>query len=95
MKAGLHSIPLSAGVAVRLRERGGQWGWPLLTVENEANGDSKSTNERVLPWLVNGALSADTKVFLSYLGCSSRSSKKNFFHPTLFQFICSAGSPVS
>jgi hypothetical protein len=37
-------------------------GWPLLTVETEVNGDSKSTNERgpslgwfvgfVLPWLL-------------------------------------------
>ncbi len=27
-------------------------GWPLLTVETEVNGDSKSTNERGLPWLV-------------------------------------------
>jgi hypothetical protein len=26
-------------------------GWPLLTVENEANGDSKSTNDRG-PFLV-------------------------------------------
>ncbi|MFN9908250.1 MAG: hypothetical protein ACK56F_19330 [bacterium] len=23
-----------------------EWGWPLLTVETEVNGDSKSTNER-------------------------------------------------
>jgi hypothetical protein len=27
-------------------------GWPMLTVETEVNGDSKSTNERVLGWFV-------------------------------------------
>ncbi len=31
-------------------------GWPLLTVETEMNGDSKSTMKGDLPWLVVGSL---------------------------------------
>jgi hypothetical protein len=88
MKAGLRSIPLPAGV-VRLREREG---WPLLTVETEANGDSKSTNER--GWLI-GLFVPIQEIFFC-LSCSSRSSTKYCFpHRTLFQLICRAGSPVS
>jgi hypothetical protein len=35
-------------------------GWPLLTVETEVNGDSKSTNEKgVPPWLVRCAGTID------------------------------------
>jgi hypothetical protein len=34
--------------------------WPLLTVETEVNGDSKSTNERGYPWLVRWARRAGT-----------------------------------
>ncbi len=57
---------------------GGIWiretreGWPLLTVETEANGDSKSTNVRVHPWLVHWALRADTLDFLYCLSCSGQ-----------------------
>jgi hypothetical protein len=64
-------------------------GWPLLPVETEANGDTKSTNERG-PSLV-GLLGSSCryKIYLSCLGCSSRPSKKYFFHHrTLFIFIC-------
>ncbi len=35
---------LTRSVRVQLRET--REGWPLLTVETEVNGDSKSTNER-------------------------------------------------
>jgi hypothetical protein len=54
---------------------------PLLTVETEANGDSKSTNER--------GPSCRYKRFLSCLGCFSRPSTTPFFsHCTLFRLIC-------
>ncbi len=55
------------------------WIWPLLTVETEANGDSRSTNERC-PFLV-GSLGSSCryKRFSSCLGCSSRPSTKYFF----------------
>jgi hypothetical protein len=39
-------------------------GWPLLTVETEVNGDSKSTNEKRVPsWLVLWACRAGTRDF--------------------------------
>ncbi len=38
-------------------------GWPLLTVETEANGDSKSTNERGPSLVVRLSLHAGTKGF--------------------------------
>ncbi len=41
MKAGLHSIFPSCWCCQIQNE-----GWPQLNVETEANGDSKSTNER-------------------------------------------------
>jgi hypothetical protein len=81
-------------------------GWPLVTVEIEANGDSKSTNDRG-PSLV-GSLDSSCwyNRFLSGLGCSSQPSTKHYFpHHTLFHFISthcpatwagwSAESPVS
>jgi hypothetical protein len=40
-------------------------GWPLLTVETEVNGDSKSTKEGVLPWLVRWACPVGTRDFWS------------------------------
>jgi hypothetical protein len=40
-------------------------GWPLLTVETEANGDSTSTYERVLSWLVHWASYFLPKKYLS------------------------------
>jgi hypothetical protein len=51
-------------------------GWPLLTVETELNGDSKSTNERmkgVLSWFLVG------HVVPVQLGSSGRPSTKYFF----------------
>jgi hypothetical protein len=36
-------------------------GWPLLTVDTEVNGDSKSTHEGVLPWLDCWACRAGTR----------------------------------
>ncbi len=40
-------------------------GWPLLNVETEVNGDSKSTNKGVLPWLVRWACRASTRYICS------------------------------
>ncbi len=45
-----------------------------MTVETEVNGDSKSTNERGLPWS-----SCQYKRFLACLGFSSRPRKIIFF----------------
>jgi hypothetical protein len=81
-------------------------GWPLLTVETEVNGDSKSTNERGPSLVGSLGLSCRYKRFLFCLDCSSRPSTKYFFPQcTLFQCICPhrpvswvdsrAGSPVS
>jgi hypothetical protein len=50
-------------------------GWPLLIVETEANGDSRSTNERGLSL----GLSCKYKHLLSCLGYSGRPSTKYFF----------------
>ncbi len=54
-------------------------GWPLLTVETEANGDLWSKNERS-PSLV-GSLGSLYRYwrFLSCLGCYSQPSTKYFF----------------
>ncbi len=60
-------------------------GWPLPTVETETevNRDSRSKNERVLPWLVLGSL-CQYKQFLPCLGCCSQPSTKYIFpHSTL------------
>jgi hypothetical protein len=72
-------------------------GLPLLTVETEANGDSKSTNERGPSLVSLLGLSRRYKRFLFCLGCSSRPSTTYFFpYRTLFKFSCPhrpAGSP--
>ncbi len=39
-------------------------GWPLLTVETEVNGDSKSTNERALLWLFFGLIMPVQEAFI-------------------------------
>ncbi len=81
-------------------------GWPLLTVETEVNGDSKSKNESGPFFVGSLGSSCRYKRFLSCLGCSSQLSTKYFFpHRTLFQFMCPhrqalwagsrAGPPVS
>ncbi len=54
-------------------------GWPLLTVETEVNGESKSTNERGPSWAGSSAFSCRYKRLLSCLGCSSRASTRYFF----------------
>jgi hypothetical protein len=67
-------------------------GWPMLTIETEANGDSRSTitYERCYFLFDSLGLSCLYGRFWSCLGCSSRSSTKYFFpHRTLFHFICS------
>jgi hypothetical protein len=38
-------------------------GWSLLIVETEVNGNSKSTNKEVLPWLVRWARHTGTRDF--------------------------------
>jgi hypothetical protein len=43
--SGSVSTTLSLGITRETRVE-----WPLLSVETEVNGDSKSTYERVLPW---------------------------------------------
>ncbi len=45
-------------------------GWPLLTVETEVNGDSKSANEKDLPWLVHWACREGMRDFCSALAAS-------------------------
>ncbi len=66
-------------------ERGG----PLLTVETEVNGDSKSTYERSPSLVGSLGLSYRYKRFLLCLGCSSQLRRKYFFpHSILFQFLC-------
>jgi hypothetical protein len=42
-------------------------GWPLLTVENEVNGDSRVQMKGVIPMLVPWACSAGTRDFCSAL----------------------------
>jgi hypothetical protein len=56
-------------------------GWPLLTVETEVNGDSQSTNERGIPWLVGWACRTLFRFFCPHRPASWAVSR--------------AGSPVS
>ncbi len=64
-------------------------GWPMLTVETEVNGDSKSTKKKVLPWTVRWVCCAGTRDFCPALACSGQPSTNNFFpRCTLFQFMC-------
>jgi hypothetical protein len=61
-------------------------GWPLLTVETEVNGDSKSTIE-MDPFLVDSlGLSCQYKRFLFCIGCSIRPSTKYMYFPTVHYF---------
>ncbi len=48
-------------VKINNSRRAAREGWPLLTLETEPNGDSKSTNERSPPWLVRWACRARTR----------------------------------
>ncbi len=76
------------------RPRESREGWPLLTVETEVNGESKSTNERG-PSLV-GLVVPMQEIWFS-LGCSSRPSTKYIFphHRTTSWAGSRAGSPLS
>jgi hypothetical protein len=60
--------------------------WPLLTVEAEVNGDSKSTNERGLSLVGSIGLSCWYKRFLFCLGCPSRPGTKYFFFLAVHYF---------
>jgi hypothetical protein len=51
-------------------------GWPLLAIETEMNGDSKSTNERAPSLVSSFDLSCRYKGFLFSLGCSNWPSSK-------------------
>ncbi len=56
-------------------------GWPLLTVEIEVNGDSKSTHAKGPSMMGSSGLLCGYKRFLSCLTCSSRTSSKKIFSP--------------
>jgi hypothetical protein len=77
---------------VKLVSRETREGWPLLTAQTKANGDSWSTHERG-PTLA-GSLGWS---LLSCLGCFGQPSTKYYLpHRTLFHRAGSrAGSPVS
>jgi hypothetical protein len=64
-------------------------GWPpLLTVETEANGDSRSTFEGGPSLVASLSSSLQYKRFLSCLGCPSRPSTRHLFtYRSLFHFI--------
>jgi hypothetical protein len=67
-------------VVARTRET--REGWPLLNVETEATGDSKSTNERGSSLVGSSGSSCRYKRFCPALGCSSWPRQKIFFpHP--------------
>jgi hypothetical protein len=80
--------------------------WPLLTIEAEVNGDSRSTYERGPSLIGSWAFSAGTGDFCPALAALVGPGSKHFFpHNTQFQFFCPhcpaswtgshAGSPVS
>jgi hypothetical protein len=57
-------------------------GWPLLTVETEVNGDSKSSNDRcpsLVSLISSLGLSCKYERFLFCLGCPSRPCTKYLF----------------
>jgi hypothetical protein len=55
-------------------------GWPLLTVETEANGDSKRVQMKgVLPWLARWDLHAGTWDFCPALAALVRPVQNIFF----------------
>ncbi len=81
-------------------------GWPLPTVETEANGDSKRTNEKGPSLIDSLGLSCRCKRFCSALAALVGPEQNiRFPHRTLCQFLCPhrpeswagsrAGSPVS
>ncbi len=60
-------------------------GWPL-TVDNEENGDSWSTHERVLPWFVYWIHRAGTIEFCPALAALVSPVKNIIFLTALFYF---------
>ncbi len=65
-------------------------GWPLMTVETEANGDSWKYiwKRSFFGWFVGFFVPVQYCRFLSCLGCSSKPSTKYYFtHCTLFLFF--------
>ncbi len=85
----IYTNPISS-LCLPKRDYSREW-LSLLTVETEANGDSKSTNEKGPCLVCSLFLSYRFKRFLFCLGCSSRLSTK-YFSPqctcTPFQFLC-------
>jgi hypothetical protein len=75
-------------VAVRGAESETSEGWPLLIVEAEANGGSRSTLERGPSFVSLTSSFCRYKRFLSCLSCSRGPSTKNLFpHCTIFNFF--------
>jgi hypothetical protein len=75
-----------------------EW-WPLLTVENEVNVDSKSALKGALPWLVYWACRAGTIDFCSALAALGGQVQNLLFHSLCPQRRTSwagsrAGSPI-
>jgi hypothetical protein len=65
-------------------------GWPLLTVETQMNGDSKSTNKRCPSLVGSLGLPCRYKRFLFFLGCSSRHTTTYIFSsPNIMSIILS------
>jgi hypothetical protein len=77
----------------------GPEGWPLLTVETDVNGDSKSTNERgpsLASWAWGWACRAGTRV-CSALAALVGPVQNNFLcpHRPASRAGSRAGSPIS
>ncbi len=73
---------LKACVAMRCIQRDYGEGWPLLTVDTEANMGTQGVHMKGdLPWLVRWAPRAGNWDLFSYLGFSSRPSTQHFCSP--------------
>ncbi len=73
---------------IQVKPRDTREGWPLLPVETEANGDSKSINERD-PFLgVSLGSSCRYMRPLSCLGCCCQPSTKYFFLAIHYFNLC-------
>ena len=71
-------------------------GWPLLTVETEANGDLWSTNQRGPSLVCSLGSPCRYKRFSSCLGSSSQPGTQYFFpHLTLINFMCPHVVPIA
>jgi hypothetical protein len=76
--------------AMLLRET--REGWPLLTVETEVIGDSKSANDRGPSLIGSLGLSGQYKTFLFCLGCTGRPNTKYFFLTYTFSILLSSSA---